>query len=152
MLRGVMVIEGSPRGMAKQFRGIVKEEMYQIIYDWHEGTLPKHFKNKARRTYGYKERGKYYQRRKERKHLGPLVFSGKSRRQLTESIKVSGTAKKAKGTMQAPRYFWMTPPGHPNKAEELTAVTQKEVLAMAELLSKRVAKRLNQVKDKQIVR
>lgn len=147
-----MVIEGSPRGMAKQFRGFVKEEMFRLVEQWHEGTLPKHFQPKASRTYGYKKRGKYYQRRKERKHLGPLVFTGRSRRMLKRSIKITGSSKRASGTMQAPRYFWMTPPGHPNKAEEMTAVTKKEVLTMAELLSKRVTKKLNQVKDKKIVR
>ena len=152
MIRGVMVIEGSPRGMAKQFRGFVKQELFRFIEDWHEGTLPKHFRNKASRTYGYERRGKYYQRRKERKHLGPLVFTGKSRRMLKRSIKVSGSSKRASGTMQAPPYFSMKPSGHPDKVAELTAVTKKEVLAMAELLSKRVAKKLKQVKDKKIVR
>ncbi len=138
--------------MLKEFRNFVKEGLFWLIANWHRETAPKHFKNKAIQTYNYKPRSPGYQKYKERKHLGPLVFSGKSRQQLLQSIRVSGTSKKAAGAMQAPRYFWMNPPGHPRKSEELVAVTQEEVKDMAEALNEEVTKKLNAVKDKEVIR
>lgn len=81
---------------------------------------------------------------------GPLEFSGKSKRMLTRTIRVSGTSKRASGAMQAPRYFWMTPAGHPDKARELVQTTKDEVLTMAKMLNSRVTKRLNELKDRKI--
>lgn len=154
MLRGVMIIEGSPRGMAKQFRSMVKEEMEKLIEEWHSDTLPKHFEKGAGRRYKYSPRSVKYLRYKQKKRpmAGPLEFSGKSRRRLERSIRITATKKRASGAMQAPRYFWMRPPGHPKKGEELVAVTKKETLIMAKLLNERVTKRLNAVKDKEVVR
>jgi len=156
MLRGVMIIEGSPRGMAKQFRSIVKKEMEKLIDEWHSDTLPKHFEKGAGRRYKkeYSPRSVKYLRYKQKKRpmAGPLEFSGKSKRQLTRRIRISTTSKKATGKMDAPRYFWMRPPGHPKKGEELTAVTKKETLIMAKLLNERVTKRLNAIKDKQVIK
>ena len=85
MLRGVMIIEGSPRGMAKQFRAFVKEELEKLIDEWHSDTLPKHFEQGAGRKYKcYSPRSVKYLRykRKKRPMAGPLEFSGKSKRML----------------------------------------------------------------------
>jgi len=138
--------------MLKEFRHFVKEGLFRLIESWHRGVAPKHFKNKAVQTYDYKTRSTRYQKYKDRKHLGPLVFSGESRKQLLQSIRVSGTSKKASGKMRAPRYFWMNTPGHPKKSEELVAVTQDEVRDMAEELNEEVTKKLNAVKDREIIR
>jgi len=158
MLRGVMIIEGSPRGMAKQFRSIVKEELEKIIDEWHQNTLPLHFEKSAHRRYKkeYRPREVKYQKRKTREKpmAGPLEWSGESKRQLMQRIRISTTSKKATGTMFAPPYFWMKPRHctHVNKGEELVAITKKEVLIMAKLLSERVAKRLDAIKDKEVIR
>ena len=158
MLRGVMIIEGSPRGMAKQFRSFVKKELEKLMNEWHENTLPLHFEKSAHRRYKkeYRPREGKYQARKTRlkPFAGPLEWSGESKRQLMQRIRVTRTSKRMTGTMYAPPYFWMKPRHitHVNKGEELVAVTKKEVLAMAKLLSERVTKRLNALKDKQVIR
>ena len=154
MIRAKLIIEGSPRGMAKQFRQFVKEGLYWLIDHWHDVQLPTHFKPAARRRYKYAPRGlKYMRSKKKRQPLaGPLEFSGRSKRQLTRSVKISGSAKKATGTMQAPRYFWMKPPGGPDKPAEATAVTKGEAVKMARLLNDQVTKKLNNVKDKRVIR
>jgi len=155
MIRGTVVIEGSPRGMVKQFRQLVKEGLVNLIKNyWHREILPGHFKPEAKQRYKYAPRSIKYLRYKAKRRpmAGPLEFSGKSKRQLTRTIRVSGTSKKATGAMTAPGYFWMTPKGHPNKAEEATKVTKKETLAMAEMLNDRVTKRLNEIKDRQVIR
>ncbi|MHC4123922.1 MAG: hypothetical protein ACYSSI_10140 [Planctomycetota bacterium] len=152
MLRARMIIEGSPRGMAKQFGGFIKEGLIELVHKWHRKTMPGHFKNRAVKKYDYEARGEKYQKRKDRKHLGPLVFSGKSRQQLKQSIRVTATSKRAKGSFRAPRHFWMNPPGHPKKSEELVAVTQEEANQMAAELNKGATRKLNKVRDKRIVR
>ena len=155
MIRGKLIIIGSPRGMAKQFRQLVKEGLRNLIQNfWHPEILPEHFKPAAKRRYKYDPRGLKYLRWKKKKQplAGPLEFTGRSKRQLTRSIKVSGSAKKATGTMQAPRHFWMKPPGGPDKPAEVTAVTKREALIMAKMLNSRVTKRLNALKDKKTYR
>jgi len=153
MIRGMVIIEGSPRGMVKQFRRLVKEGLINLVSNfWHQQVLPGHFKPEAKRKYKYAPRDLKYTRRKAKRKpmAGPLEFSGRSKRMLTRTIRVSGTAKKATGAMQAPRYFWMTPKNHPDKPAEVTAVTKRETLTMAKMLNSRVTKRLNTLKDRRI--
>jgi len=155
MIRGVVIIEGSPKGMAKQFRQLVKEGLVNIIRNyWFQQILPDHFKPEAKQRYKYEPRSVKYLRykRKKRPMAGPLEFSGRSKRELTRKIRVRGTAKKASGAMSAPRYFFMTPAGQPNKPRELLQTTKDEVLKMANMLNNRVTKRLNEIKDRQVIR
>jgi len=152
MFRATLIIEGSPQRMAKSFRGIVKDELGGLIGNWHSETLPGHFRNSAISKYGYAPRAIRYQRYKEKKHLGPLVFGGESRRMLMQTIRISGSAKKVTGSMPAPRHFFIRRPASLNKVEEVTAVTQEETLAMAATLQKKTTKKLNNVNDKTVVR
>jgi len=154
MIRSVMVIEGSPKGMVKNFRKFVKAGLYKLVGRWHEKTMPLHFKPRAKKQYDYAPRSIKYTRykRKRRPSAGPLEFSGKSMRMLTQSVKISGTAKRASGTMRAPRHFWMKPAGHPDKPDELTRVTKTEATAMAKRLNEEVTKKLNALKDRQVIR
>lgn len=154
MIRGTVVIEGSPKGMVKQFRQFVKEGLFWLIQNWHRETLIRHFKPEAKQRYKYEPRSIKYLRYKAKKRpmAGPLEFSGRSKRELTRAVRVSGTAKKAKGAMSAPRYFWMTPKNQPDKSAEATVVTKKETLDMAKKLNEKVTKQLNQVKDRQVIR
>ena len=154
MIRSVMVIEGSPEGMVKNFRKFVKEGLFGLVGRWHEKIMPHHFEPQAKQRYKYDPRSIKYTRYKAKKRpfAGPLEFSGKSMRMLMQSVKISGTSKRATGTMQAPRYFWMTPAGHPDKPDELTRVTESEATTMAKHLNEEVTKKLNAVKDRQVIR
>lgn len=155
MIRGTVVIQASPRGMAKQFRNLVKEGLQDLVSNvWHRLILPGHFEPSAKRKYKYAPRSVKYLRYKAKKKpmAGPLEFSGRSKEMLTRKIRVSGTAKRARGVMRAPRYFYMTPANQPNKPEELLAVNKKEVRTMAEMLNRRVTKRLGQINDRQVIR
>ncbi len=153
MIRGVVVIEGGPKKMKSLFGDFVKAEMQQLVRDWHEDTLPGHFVLGAARKYKYDTRSIPYQRRKRKMGMLPaLVYSGESRDMLSRSIRITGTKTLAKGTMKAPRYFWMNPPGDPPKSEEMLRVTLKEVMAMAKLLNERVTTKLNQIKATEVFR
>jgi hypothetical protein len=154
MIRGVVVIEGSPEGMVKEFRQLVKAGLIELVEGWHHKIMPHHFSKQAQQKYNYAARTVNYLRYKAKKHpmAGPLEFSGKSKHELTRMIRVSGTHKSARGVMNAPRYFWMTPANHPNKPEELLAVAKDEVLAMAQRLNDRVTGQLNLLKMRKIYR
>ena len=148
-----MKIIGSPKGMVRNWKRFTRAGLIDLVLNWHKNTAKKHFKNKAFSEYNYERRSIKYQRRKDRMHRPPLVFSGRSRRELLRSIKVTATNKRAKGAFTtSSRYFWMTPEGHPNLGEELVRLTQDEIQAMAEKLNDTVTKKLNKVKDKRIVR
>jgi hypothetical protein len=137
--------------LLKRLMPISFVEAQEVIKNWHKGTLPKHFKNKAFSDYGYKKRTKSYQKYKDKKHLGPLVFSGKSRDILKAAIRLGGTPKKVTGAMSAPRYFWMKPANQPNKPLEIVTTTKKEREDMAEELKRRVTKRLNYIEPEPMV-
>ncbi len=101
----------------------------QAVKAWHHNIAPKHFKKGAARKYKYKKRSPKYTRKKNRKGLPPLVFSGRSRRQLLRPLHVIGNHKLVKGkfiTNARVRHFWMTPPGHPKKGKELVTVAFRE--------------------------
>ena len=154
MIQGTVVIKGSPKKMKGLFGDFVKAEMKQLAKDWHKDILPSHFQANAKKRYRYATRTIKYTRYKE-KYLSSapdLVYSGTMRDIMTRAISVSGTKKKVKRTMTVPRYFWMRPKNHPDKADEATRVTKKEVMAMAVLLNKKVTKRLNQIKATEVIR
>ncbi len=155
MIQGTVVIKGSPKKMKGLFGDFVKAGMQQLAKDWHKDILPGHFEVNARKRYRYASRSKKYRDYKE-KHLPnapDLVYSGTLRDIMTRAIAVSGTKKKVKGSMTAPRYAYMKRnPFDPDKMDEATRVTKKEVMAMAKLLHKKVTKRLNQIKATEVIR
>lgn len=153
-----MIIEGGPKGMMKHFRRFVKEELVKLVNDWHQETMPLHFEKIAFRKYRYLPRSIKYQRYKDRYRpwAGPLVYSGRSKRDLMRRIRVTASSVKATGSFVAPRYFWIGKRRKiavdVDKAVELTKVTKKETLEMAQTLNERVTKKLNAIKDKEVIR
>lgn len=154
MIHGVVVIEGSPAGMLREFRQLVKVGLFELINNWHTQIMPHHFEPAAKERYKYDPRTVNYLRYKKKRYpmAGPLEFSGESKRQLMRMVRVSGSSKRASGTMNAPPYFWMRPAGHPNKGRELVQTTVDEVMAMAKRLNEMVTGQLNLVKDRKIYR
>lgn len=145
-IRGSINYVGSPDHTAKIFRPILKEELQNVIRFWHKDMLPNHFTTTAVNRYGYQKRSKKYMIRKARKfgHQRALVFSGEMERQVTRMIRVSGSSKRARGRLSGPRYLfaYRKDVGQPDKAADLTAVTQEEVLTMAKFLDQKMTKRL----------
>lgn len=155
MIRGTVVIKGAPKKMKGLFNDFVKAGMQQLVKDWHKDILPGHFEVNARKKYRYAPRtGKYWRYKKKHLPNSPdLVYTGTLRDMMTRAMAVSGTKKKAKGTMTAPRYAYMKRnPFAPDKMDEATRVTKKEVTAMAKLLHKKVTKRLNLIKATEVIR
>ena len=96
--------------------------------DWHSNILPRHFKRGAAARYDYQARTRKYNRRKLRRygHSRPLELTGDMKRRLLRRARITGTSKRATATMDAPRYMYKYKPSQPDKAAEVTAVTQEE--------------------------
>lgn len=133
--------------MVREFGQLVRVGLQDLVENWHQKIMPHHFKRQAQRKYNYAARTVGYLRQKRKKYpgAGPLEFSGRSRRELTRKIRVSGTSKRARGVMTAPKYFYMTPANHPNKPEELMQLRNDEGQAMLRRLMGRVTGQLDTV-------
>ncbi|AQT69968.1 hypothetical protein STSP2_03168 [Anaerohalosphaera lusitana] len=151
----VMELEmrGSLEGKKMRFKSATKAALKTVVKSWHKQALPKHFKSGAKRRYDYDARHPRYARYKRRKGLPPLVFSGRSKKQLTRTIKVVDSGGVVKGkfvTDNRVRYFWMTPPGHPKKGEELIATSKSEQRDMAAAITEMIEDDLEKVNDKKV--
>jgi hypothetical protein len=124
----------------------LKPSLTEVVQDWHLKTLPLHFRRKAISDYGYKPRNQKYEGKKQKLkgHTDPLVFSGTARRQALASIKISGTARRARGTLNVPSYIYKYhKETQVDKAAEMTATNQREALEMAKSLDQKIGQRID---------
>lgn len=189
-VRGVIQYRGAPHQKMRGFKSAVKAANIDAVEEWHEEYLPVHFTSSAPRKYRYAKRvgegepetrvsrytipgnfrvrhsarnNAYYWRKKRQKgHTLPLVWSGRSKREMIRRIRVTGTSKSASGTMYPPRYFYMyQKPGvyrvkggdgkrerviyrQPiDKADEATRITREEARSLASVHRVSLTSRLN---------
>lgn len=156
--RGVLQFVGDPEVMKRDFHSLLREGMEENMEFWHRKRLPFHFTNRASAVYGYKRRSAKHNKRKLRRfgHTRPLEFTGRMKQQVTSRITITSTkrGKTVRGALQGPRYLFAFRKdfGQADKAAELTAVTQPEVLTMARRLDKFMTNRLNNLKEKREIR
>lgn len=134
---------GTKKFKPKEFRKVVKAELQRIVLFWWKKFLPKHFSTRAQYYYRYRHRTKLYNTKKMSKkgHKIPLVFTGNLKRMVTQSVKISGSSKRAQGKLNAPNYTYMyqkSDSGHVDKAAELTVMTEKEIQTMTKEIDRRV--------------
>lgn len=149
-IRGQLTITGGFGEKKKTLNPIMREELQVLVVDWHKKDFPEHFKTSAVQKYGYEKRSKKYQLRKARKfgHQMPLVWTGNLKNITMSSIKVSTTAKGARGYWSGlPTRYYQYRDNAPDKAKELTIATQEELQVLAEELDKRVTDRLNSLNE-----
>ena len=179
-MRGVIQYRGSPDMKLKELRPAIKRANFRVIHRWHRQFMLIHFTERAKRRYKYQARSgealpeftvnpdtgrtvrsrKYHWIKKRRKgHTKPLVWSGDARRYARRQIKVTGTAKRATGTMKLPGYFYKyrkgpTTEGRPpiDKADELTRTILTEIRQLAKEHKKLVVGQLNRVRRRRTVR
>ena len=131
----------------KRLPKAVTDAAKQAVRGWHAKVLPGHFKTGAARKYEYKRRSARYQKRKRKKGLPSLVFSGRAQKRLTSPafFKVTGTAGKAAGRFIVGnrfRYLWMTTPNHPRLAAEITRTTTKEERAIGKFIKEEAVRQM----------
>lgn len=147
MLRGTITYKGDAEVLRKDLRATVKGELSEVGRFWHRRKLPRHFTTKAETQYDYQARSAAYSRYKAKRfgHRNPLVYTGELKRMVTRMARISSTSKGVRVNMTGPRYLYQYRKdfNQPDKAAELTAVTETETETMAKLLDRRITRRLN---------
>jgi hypothetical protein len=165
MITQVTITEiGMPEAMFKGKdvfgKKIVKPVLKQLIKIWHEKYMPRHFRSGAPTKYKYRRRKPESMRRKQilARTLGrsnlPLVFTGRLRREVSQTIKVVGTKAGARGTLKGPRYLYRYSKGgaRPHLAGEITTVSADEMAEQLKWIEQETLKRINWDKTKKVVK
>lgn len=137
-MRGRIVYAKQPGKTPKQVRAATTEGNAASVEHWHRKYVPFHFEPFAKSKYGYQRRSKKYEQRKQRKvgHVKPLVFTGNLERQAESFIDVRASSRRGTGILtRVPKYAYKyrTDSRQPNKADELTSVTEGEINKLAEV-------------------
>ena len=154
MLQLSLQIESGPETKVAHFNKSLNEAMKESVRRWHKSAAPEHFKRGAARKYGYKPRTRKYQNRKNRLGKGPLVWSGRAKRQILQTIKPTGSQGVVKGkfvTDARIRYWWVTKPGQPNKGAEMVKMRPTEVRKLQKVIETITVENLDAVRDKKKV-
>ncbi len=146
---------------AAQMKELILESWTLVGEDWHRRLRPKHFTTAGAREYGYKPRKgeagnadsksfwRSYTGRKQKKygHTRPLVWSGEleqlSRARRIEARAFSTRSKVRVIMPQAQKANFRNPHSQINMREELTTVSDAEVVEIAELHNQSMNERLN---------
>lgn len=136
MIRGVIFIKGGGKALADALPEWMRAALAHALIFWHGEHFPRHFESQAAGRYHYQRRKRSYEIRKQKRfgHSNPLVFTGRLKSETTRTIKVTGTAKQAKGALSGPRYLWAYRKdyGQPDKAVELLKTTHAEDRELAQ--------------------
>ncbi len=139
-----------PRGLAKAAKRGLNIGMIKALRWWHQSIAPKHFEPSAVSKYGYEKRTKRYMQRKavQKHHQKPLVWTGAMREAvLGQTSNVTVRGKRATLRLEGlPDYANIKSKAsklggsrrQPNKARELTFVTQPEVDEMMERILREI--------------
>lgn len=100
----------SLRALGHSLTKVRKELMADIALFWHTEIFPAHFTPGAETRYGYEPRSKKYLAVKARKGVGQgryaaNIFTGQSRRRMTQLKTITSTSGTATVRMDAPTYF-----------------------------------------------
>jgi len=147
MVKLTLIKKGLPKNMMSLWRMIMKEELAKILIDWRGTTLPEHFKTGAGQKYKYHQRQAAYRHRKSAKNLPPLVYSGRSRREMVaDRRRPSGSSKQATLRLKAEGFWQIRRRAFKGKtlADEVTKVTQTESNNMLKVLLAKVSHRINE--------
>jgi len=132
-------------GMTKRrWNAMLKIAWKTVGWHWHKHMLPKHFTEAGAREYDYAKRTDGYMSDKMSKwgHQNPLSWSGdmEAEARSVSKTNVKSTFKGAGVVITAPRYLNQVYGNGPNKALELSRVTQAETDELAKLLDKELTR------------
>ena len=148
---GKIEYTGSPRALAKARRGAVKDANKDAVRFWHRRYQPEHFTESATKRYKYRSRTEKYMRRKARikGHQRPLVWSGRTMLLVASTLRVTGTSKRATGSMSAPALNWKP---ELRMREELITTVRSERETMAQRHVRQITRQLNGVQTRETKR
>ena len=154
----------SLRALGHSLTKIRSDLMKDIALYWHTELFPAHFTPGAETRYGYEKRTKRYMEGTKRRYgrgQGKYVsnlFTGESRRRMTQLKTITGTSNTSTVRMDAPAYFrkaavgTFTLPGgksftikrQPDKAAEVTRVNAADLQKIRTFASTRLQYLVNQ--------
>jgi hypothetical protein len=145
-------LEGITVRDERRTRKYIRAALRLALFEWHDRFFRNHFNEGAFFRYAevYKRR-RTKGRRRENKNT-PNVRTGRMRRMLDQSFRVEGSITEMRGVMTGPPYTDVTRPGQPNKAEEITFVSQSEQRILARDMERQLAELLNTDTTKQRLR
>jgi|GEM_PF-3149292 len=144
----ITTMDKRPPGLrAAEWRNLLRAAWFHAMRMWFRFVLPKHFTHRGATEYGYQERSVLHTRKKLRKfgHTYPNVFTGKLRAEvLANATDIRATAKGVRGYLHGPKYLWQYRKNYsqPDKAKELTAVSDADREFIAEVMDKYIARQL----------
>ena len=140
MLKSVILIKYHVGETGPGLKKILKDVFVDMIKFWHTRILPKHFTIAGASEYGYEPRTKKYQIRKAKAHghQNPLVYSGRSMREVLQAVRITSTSKGGKGGIEVPTYYWKSGMRGPNKVKELLTTSSEDENTLAFQLNKKI--------------
>ena len=160
------VLAEGDRAFTRLFRRVLKSGLQKVVEYWYFRLFKRHFDKGAAERYKYAARDVDYNRLKRklegrlvrnwsRQPVRPfrvarnqpraIVLSGATERMATRSgVRLSGTSKKATGSITVPAYV-MTRANIKNMPAELTATTQREADQMARILDRHIQEHMDAV-------
>jgi hypothetical protein len=157
--------EKPPETLVRSWREGMKEAHYAQGLHWHTEILPKHFEPGSESNYHHKPRQAKYKKYKRMaaqgngpyKKRGPIalggivdnVFTGFLMRMMLNLAVIKPYPSRVTVRMAGPRYISMRPykSNHPDKARELTEVTDRERAQLNDVLRREVLKRFRLAKE-----
>jgi len=147
----------------RKMRSIVRDALKAAIAEWWKNFLPQRFQPGARGKFDFAPRRPSYDAFKKRvqgrqvahwagRPITPfwvarnqprdIVLSGETMRMTSQYLSVTGTYRKARGTIKVPAHFSIGSSGT-GRVAELLSVTQSEARTLAKLVDRKVQEGIN---------
>jgi len=146
--RMTLKFEGPTPGILRKHKNLILKAAYADVADWwHRVIRPKHFRESARRAYGYKRRQPKTVETKRRrfKHNLPLVLTGRSKKQ-TEQRQISATSKRATVRMRSGN-IGRNPEARIDTAAELVIVSASDARLIAERFARFIDRNVRAIRE-----
>lgn len=135
-------VKSNIAGVRRQMRRIVKDALRVTGNYWHSNILRKHFTPGAK--FGYRHQRREETTKEIKRALGEnpeldLVQSGESQRSLRVDPRITATSNKATVRMTAPSHWKSRAPGEPDRADEVTRVSNADRKEMSKIMERMLA-------------
>jgi len=115
---------------------------------WHKKILSKHFTVKGGQEYGYAKRTKGYKarKRKQKRTIAPLVFSGQSKMFALGVRDVRAVSTKGTVRLHGTKFNMKNPFSKVDMKREVTATSERDRQMMADEMNKTIEREVKKVK------
>ena len=156
-LRANIEIIGNFEAQRKRTPKIIKAVLSEGAAYWHKRFAPRHFRSGAATRYGYTPRSDSWRKRKRRVkgHAQPLVWTGRTKRQVTRAARLTGTSRAVTVNMRVEAYVFYRKRGargEINMAAEITRMVSPEKREIHRHMDRALERELNRVAERKVIR